>query len=103
MDEQSDEFFAVFDDAFLHIYPTFVTDVNKLLREDAQIELKEDELMNADLRLLAFMRLGIDDSSVIAQILNYSVNTVYAYRNKLKQRAIDRTTFEQEIMRIGAE
>jgi tetratricopeptide (TPR) repeat protein len=103
MDEQSDEFFAVFDDAFLHIYPTFVTDVNKLLREDAQIELREGELMNADLRLLAFMRLGIEDSSVIAQILNYSVNTVYAYRNKLKQRAVDRATFEHDIMQIGAE
>lgn len=102
MDEQSDEFFAVFDDAFLHIYPTFVTDVNKLLRNDAQIELKDGEIMNADLRLLAFMRLGIDDSSCVAQILNYSVNTVYAYRNKLKQRAINRTTFEQDIMHIGA-
>lgn len=102
MDEQSEEFFAVFDDAFLHIYPTFVEDVNKLCREDAQIELKEGELMNADLRLLAFMRLGIEDSSCIAQILNYSVNTVYAYRNKLKQRAIDRSTFEHDIMQIGA-
>lgn len=102
MEEQSDEFFAVFDDAFLHIYPTFVTDVNKLCREDAQIELKEGELMNADLRLLAFMRLGIEDSACIAQILNYSVNTVYAYRNKIKQRAIDRTTFEHDIMQIGA-
>jgi hypothetical protein len=102
IDEQSDEFFAVFDDAFLHIYPTFVADVNKLCREDAQIELKEGELMNADLRLLAFMRLGIEDSSCIAQILNFSVNTVYAYRNKIKQRAIDRTTFEHDIMQIGA-
>jgi hypothetical protein len=79
-----------------------VTDVNKLCREDAQIELKEGELMNADLRLLAFMRLGIEDSACIAQILNYSVNTVYAYRNKIKQRAIDRTTFEHDIMQIGA-
>jgi hypothetical protein len=102
MEEQSDEFFAVFDDAFLHIYPSFVEEVNKLCREDAQIELKEGELMNADLRLLAFMRLGIEDSSCIAQILNYSVNTVYAYRNKLKQRAINRATFEQDIMNIGA-
>jgi tetratricopeptide (TPR) repeat protein len=102
IEEQSEEFFAVFDDAFLHIYPTFVADVNKLCRDDAQIELKEGEVMNADLRLLAFMRLGIEDSSCIAQILNFSVNTVYAYRNKIKQRAINRATFEHDIMQIGA-
>lgn len=100
IDEQSQEFFNVFDDAFLHLYPTFVEDVNKLLQPDKRIVLKDNEKMNTDLRILAFMRMGLEDSGRIAQILNYSVNTIYAYRNKMKARAIDRNTFETDIMRI---
>ena len=58
-------------------------------------------MLNTDLRILAFMRLGIEDSSRIAQVLNYSLNTIYAYRNRMKARAIDRENFEKDIMNIG--
>ena len=74
--------------------------MNALLLPDKQIELKENEKLNTDLRILAFMKLGIEDSSRIAQMLNYSVNTIYAYRNKLKNRAIDRENFEENVMKI---
>lgn len=102
MAEQSVEFFHTFDDVVLHVYPTFVDDVNKLLQPDKQIVLKEGELLNTDLRILGFMRMGLDDSTRIAQILNYSVNTIYAYRNRLKSRAINRDTFESDVMKISA-
>ncbi len=102
VDEQSSEFYEVFDSAFLHIYPTFISDVNNLLRPDSRIELREGEQLNTDLRILAFMRLGIEESTRIAQILNYSVYTIYTYRNKLKNRAVNRDTFEDDIMKIGA-
>lgn len=102
VEEQSKEFYDVFDNAFLHIYPSFVESVNKLLRPEEQIKLQEGELLNTDLRLLAFMRLGIEESTRIAQILNYSVNTVYAYRNKIKNRAINRDTFDADIMKISS-
>lgn len=100
VDEQSRDFYEVFDNAFLHIYPNFVAEVNRLLRPDAQIEIREGERLNTDLRILAFMRLGIEESSRIAQVLNYSLNTIYAYRNRLKARAISRDTFEEDISRI---
>lgn len=102
VEEQSKEFYDVFDNAFLHIYPNFVDDVNALLRPDSKIELREGELLNTDLRILAFMRLGIEDSPRIAQVLNYSLNTIYAYRNRLKARAINRDTFEDDITKIEA-
>lgn len=102
VEEQSREFYEVFDDAFLHIYPTFLKDVNRLLRPDEQIELREGEKLNTDLRILAFMRLGIEESARIAQLLNYSVYTIYTYRNKLKNRAIRRDSFEEDVMRIGS-
>ncbi len=101
IEEQSSEFYDIFDNAFLHLYPGFVGEVNKLLKPDCQIELKEGEMLNTDLRILAFMRLGIEDSSRIAQVLNYSLNTIYAYRNRMKARAVDRETFEKDIMNIG--
>ena len=76
--------------------------VNQLLKPDEQIILNDGERLNSDLRLLAFMRLGIKEGARIAQILNYSVNTVYAYRNKLKNRAINGETFEADIMKISS-
>lgn len=100
VEEQSEEFYKLFDDAFLHIYPTFIEDVNALLKE--KIVLKEGELLNNDFRILAFMRLGLEDTNQVALILNYSVNTIYAYRNKLRNRAFDRDNFEKNIMAIGA-
>ncbi len=102
VEEQSHEFYEVFDHAFLHIYPDFVAEVNKLLRPDQQIELRDGELMNTDLRILAFMRLGIQESARIAQVLNYSLNTIYNYRNRLKAKARDKDNFESQIMKIGS-
>lgn len=100
IENQSKEFYEIFDNAFIHIYPGFVDGVNALLQPDKQISLDNGELLNTDLRILAFMRLGISDTARIAQILNYSVNTIYAYRNKLKNRAINRDTFEADIQSI---
>lgn len=102
VEEQSREFYEVFDNAFLHIYPNFVGQVIALLREDSQITLAPGEELNTDLRILAFMRLGIEESARIAQILNYSLNTIYSYRNRLKARAINRDTFEDDIMKIDS-
>ena len=100
VEEQTDEFYTVFDEAFLNLYPQFVEAVNLLLRPEDRITLAEGEKLNTDLRILAFMRLGICESNRIARLLNYSVHTIYAYRNKLKNRAISRDTFDDDIMSI---
>ena len=102
IEEQSKEFYEIFDEAFLHIYPSFVESVNALLLPDKQIRLLEGEKLNTDLRILAFIRLGLEDSSRVAQMLNYSVNTIYAYRNRLRNRAINRDTFEDDLMKISS-
>ncbi|MCM1520746.1 MAG: DUF6377 domain-containing protein [Lachnoclostridium sp.] len=100
VEEQSEEFYKIFDQAFLTIYPGFVDGVNALLRPDEQIVLRDPDRLNTDLRILAFMRLGINESSHIAKLLNYSLNTIYTYRNKLKNRALDRIAFEDQVMLI---
>ena len=50
-------------------------------------------MLTTELRVLALSRLGIEDASIIARFLGISTNTIYTYRNKLRTRAINRTTF----------
>ncbi len=100
---QNEEFFKIFDSAFLDIYPDFIENVNSLLRPDERLELKKDKELTPELRIYAFVRLGVDESTRIAQILNYSVSTVYAYRNRMRNKAIDRENFDKDVMSIGKE
>lgn len=101
LEEQGRQFYDVFDNAFIHIYPTFVDDVNALFREDRRMTMPDKSRLNTEFRILAFIRLGMDDSPQIARFLGLSLNTVYTYRNKLKGRAVNRDTFERDIMSIG--
>lgn len=100
LEEQSQMFYKIFDNAFIHIYPTFVDDVNKLLLPEKRFELPENKL-NTELRILAFLRLGIDDSEQISRFLGLSLNTIYTYRNKLKSKAKHRETFDADVLKIG--
>ena len=99
--EQLQNFYEVFDDAFLAVYPDFVDQVNELLLPDKKISLTDDGRMSTELRIVAFMKLGLDDSTQIAKFLGLSLNTIYTYRNKVKTRAKDRDYFEQNIRNIG--
>ena len=96
-----DEFYHNFDSAFLQMYPHFIERFNDLLQEDERIVLKKWELMNPELRIFALIHLGISDSSQIAELLHYSVNTIYNYRAKVKNRArVSRDQFESLVTKI---
>ena len=95
------ELYDNFDTAFLHLFPDFVDKFNDLLQPEERIVLRKGELLNTELRIFALIRLGIDDSSQIAEFLRYSVNTIYNYRAKVKNKArISREDFEIRLMRI---
>lgn len=100
IDEELEIFNNNFDSSFLHIYPNFLSEVNKLLKPDHQIELTDIKQLNTELRILALIKLGIDNSSRIAKILRYSVNTIYNYRAAINKSAIDKTNFEKMIKSI---
>ena len=85
--EELEELYANFDTAFLHLFPNFVGKFNDLLQENEQILPKKGELLNTELRIFALIRLGIEDSSQIAEFLRYSVNTIYNYRAKVRNKA----------------
>lgn len=102
MDEELENFYQMFDNAFLSLYPNFVEEFNALLKPDAHIEPKRGERLNTELRIFALIRLGIHDSSRIASLLRYSVNTIYNYRARTKNSALnDRDSFEERIKTIG--
>ena len=95
------ELYDNFDTAFLHLFPDFVDEFNDLLQPEERIVLRKGELLNTELRIFALIRLGIDDSSQIAEFLRYSVNTIYNYRAKVKNKArISREDFEMRLIQI---
>ena len=100
--QEIEDLCANFDNAFLHLFPNFITDFNALLRPEEQIEVPGEYKLNTTLRIFALIRLGIDDSSRIAKFLHYSVNTIYNYRARVKGAAITRRDdFETRVKNIG--
>ncbi|MDR3338556.1 MAG: DUF6377 domain-containing protein [Candidatus Symbiothrix sp.] len=100
-DELSD-FYTNFDETFLRIYPTFISDFNDLFSDEEKQHPKQGELLNTELRVYALIRLGINDSAKIAVFLRYSITTVYTYRSKLKSKSLQPKKFEEYIMKIGS-
>jgi len=99
--KEKEELLRSFDTVFLRIFPKFVASFNALFNPEDQIKLKENELLNIDLRIFALIRMGISDNEKIAQILEYSVNTIYAYKTKIKNRSIvPNEEFEARVLEI---
>lgn len=100
--KESNELYANFDTAFLQLFPTFVDDFNALLKPQNRITQPDNNTLNTPIRIFALIRLGISDSSKIAEFLHYSVNTIYNYRANIKNGAVgDRTEFEDKVKKIG--
>lgn len=102
VDNELEELYKNFDIIFLNLYPTFVKDFNALLIPEEQIVLKQNELLNTELRIFALIRLGITDSVKIAAFLRYSLSTIYNYRTRARNKAaVSRNDFEEMVSKIG--
>ena len=101
-EKELEELYQNFDSVFLHLFPNFVNDFNALLQDDMQVHPKEENRLTTEIRIFALIRLGIEDSSKIAEFLHYSVNTIYNYRARIKNGALDnRESFERRIKQLG--
>lgn len=102
-EETLESFYKNFDQAFLSIFPHFIESYNKLILPEHRISIHEDKkVLTSELRVFALMRLGFNESTTIARMLRYSVNTIYNIRSKAKNKAaVPKETFEVEIMKIG--
>lgn len=94
-----------FDNAFVSLFPNFIAEFNALMKEGETIQLKEGQILNKELRIFALMRLGITHNEKIAQILGYTVSSIYTYKTRVRnksvvandgfdKRLIDNTTFK---------
>ena len=95
------DFYKQFDQSFLHIFPNFIRDFNALLREGEEITVKSNELLSTELRIFALIRLGINDNEQISKVLDYSINTVYTYKTRVRNRSdLDNEAFFRAVMNI---
>lgn len=93
-------FYVQFDEAFLGLYPDFVTEFSKLLKPGTDVSLNKDGSLTTGLRIFAFIRLGVTESSEIATLLSYSPHTIYNYRSAIKGKAIDKAHFEEDVRNL---
>ncbi len=101
INKEREQLFQNFDKIFLSIFPDFVEGFNSLFDEKDRVHLTNDGAMNTDLRIFALIRMDITENEKIAKILNFSINTIYSYKNRIKKRSlIPNNEFEERIMEI---
>lgn len=101
-DSEHVNFNAKFDRTFISLFPTFVDELNALMRDEKRFELESNGSLTTELRILALIRLGIDESSRIARILFISKGTVYTYRCNMRMAAKCKSEeFEDMVRRLG--
>ena len=95
------EFYRIFDQTFLGIFPGFVDGVNALLRKEARFDCPPGSDLPTEIRILASIRLGIEESPHIASFLKCSLSTVYTYRAKMRNQALcPKNEFEQRVREL---
>ncbi len=79
----------------------FVTDFNTLFADEDRYNLEDSSHLNTDLRIYALIRLGIRENEKIAEILEYSIKSIYAYKTKIRNKArVTKEEFEKRVMEI---
>lgn len=99
-EEDAATFLNRFDKAFLDLYPTFIEEFNALLKPDEKIVVKATNTMTTELRIFALIRLGVSESSEIADLLFYSPQTIYNYRSSTRNKALHRDSFESDVVKL---
>lgn len=98
--EDSATFLLQFDTAFLDMYPSFIEEFNALLNPKDQIVPPQKRRLTTELRIFALIRLGVKESSEIASLLFYMPRTIYNYRSAFKNKALNRDTFEKDVVNL---
>ena len=99
--KEKEELLKDFDKIFINLFPNFVQQFNTLFNAEEKVNLKDGQLLNTELRIFALMRMGINENEKIAEILNYSINTIYSYKTKIRNKAMmSKEDFDKKIMEI---
>ena len=69
------------------------------MEEGNEIKFKKDQILTKELRIYALIRLGIKHNDKIAQILGYSVNSIYAYKSSIRNKSkVKNENFDQNLI-----
>lgn len=99
--KEKEELLHNFDKTFIKLFPDFVVQFNTLFNPEDRFILKKDQLLTTELRIFALIRMGITDNEKIADILNYSINTIYSYKTKIRNKAIiPKDDFDKKITEL---
>jgi DNA-binding NarL/FixJ family response regulator len=80
------------------IFPDFIETVNSYLKPEMRITPKRTEVLNNELRIVALMKLGIQDNEEIAEMLHCTVKTVMNLKAIFKSRlAVSEKVFNKAI------
>lgn len=100
---ERNELLRGFDTVFVRLFPHFVAQFNALFREEDRVQLAEGQILSTELRIFALIRLGIGESEQISRMLGYSINTIYTYKTRIKNRSLlPNEEFEAAIQDIQA-
>ena len=103
LETERQHLFHTFDQVFLRLFPDFIKKFNELFNAGEEIYIPEGQLLATEHRIFALIRMGIHDNDRIAKLLGYSVNTIYSYKNRIKNRSfVPNDDFEDRIMQIEA-
>ncbi|MFI5159594.1 MAG: DUF6377 domain-containing protein, partial [Sphingobacteriales bacterium] len=103
LENERQQLFHTFDQVFLKLFPDFINKFNALFDDEEDILIPDGQLLSTEHRIFALIRMGIHDNDRIARLLGYSVNTIYAYKNRIKTRSfVPNDEFEHRIMQIEA-
>lgn len=101
--QQNKQLLQDFDEVFLTLFPNFVQKFQALFPEDTTWQETGQEELSTELRIFALMRLGIKNNDIISKILGYSVNTIYAYRSKVRGKSsLEKEAFDRAVMAISS-
>jgi hypothetical protein len=99
---QKNKLLQDFDAAFLTVFPTFIEQMNLLFPETEQYKIPKKPILNTELRIFALTRFGISNNDMVAKILNYSVNTIYTYKTKIRNKSLlSNEAFDEAIRSIS--
>lgn len=103
MKREREQLYENFDTVFLKIFPRFIEEFNALFKKDDQFVFEKNEPLPPELRIFALIRLGITENEKIAMILRYSVNTIYTYKTRVKNKSVvPNEQFEEKLLQIKA-
>lgn len=82
-----ERFYINFDKAFLATHTDFVERMNRLMRPEQQFKNLAPRCLTPELRIYALTSLGITSNITIAEFLQYTPQTIYNYRHRVKRGA----------------